>query len=112
MMPVHSNTKIKKNIKSFLNHHGLVPESDVYKSIKIVRDDGEGAQIEFGYNVRQFKCKNGCEHHNHLVCVVCGKYIYMDDKALEEYQDRLAKENDFKPAKQFFRIYGTCIDCQ
>ena len=89
----------------------IAPEAKIYKKIKFLRKNGMGAEIEFGYNIRQFKCKNGCEHHNHLVCIVCGKYNYIDDRLLEEYQDQLAKQNGFKPTKQYFRIYGICKDC-
>ena len=89
----------------------LIPEENIYRKIKILRDNGMGAEIEFGYNVRQFKCKNGCEHHNHLVCMVCGRYIYLDDEGLEDYQDKLAKDNGFKPEKQYFRVYGVCRSC-
>ena len=91
---------------------GVLSSQKIYKTIKILQENGLGAEIDFGYNVKQFKCKNGCEHHNHLVCVVCGGYSYIDDGKLEAYQDQLAKDNGFKPTKQFFRIYGVCKNCQ
>ena len=69
-------------------------QSKVYKTIKFVSDKGVGTEIDFGYNVKQFKCKNGCEHHNHMVCVLCGAYRYIDDEGLEDFQDKLAKITD------------------
>ncbi len=95
-----------------MKKQGLIPESNIQKTIRIVHDNGRGAEIDFGYNIRQFKCKNGCEHHNHLVCVICGGHTYIDDRVLEDYQDKLAQENGFKPTKQYFKIYGVCKNCQ
>lgn len=95
-----------------IKNQGIIPQENISKTIKVVREDGRGTQIDLGFHVRQFKCKNGCEHHNHLVCVVCGTYLYIDDMKLEEYQDHLAREMDFKPSKQYFRIYGYCKNCQ
>lgn len=95
-----------------MKKQGLIPKSNIRKTIRIIRENGEGAEIDFGYHIRQFKCKNGCEHHNHLVCIICGHYSYIDDHVLEGYQDQLAKENNFKPTRQYFRIYGVCKNCQ
>lgn len=102
----------EKNNKPKLSNPRIMPKSNVYKTLKIIRDDGVGTEIDFGYHIRQFKCKNGCEHHNHMVCLLCGTYIYIDDIRLEEFQDQLAKANGFKPQKHNFKIFGVCQKCQ
>ena len=103
--------KIKKSIGKLMSH-SLWPKTAICKTIKIVNEDGRGAEIDFGYNVRQFKCKNGCEHHNHMVCMLCGTYTYIDDEGLEDFQDKLAKLHGFTPQKHNFKIFGTCEKCQ
>ena len=86
--------------------------TNIYKTIKVIKEDGSGAEIDFGYRIKQFKCKNGCEHHNHLVCVVCGQYSYLDNTLLEDLQDQLAKKSNFIPKKHTFQIFGLCKSCQ
>ena len=83
----------------------------VYRTVKILREGGFGAEINFGYHVRQFKCKNGCEHYNHMICIICGACSYIDDTQLEDFQDQLAKSNGFKPTQCKFQIYGVCREC-
>ena len=85
---------------------------NIYRTLKVTKDDGIGTEIDFSYRVKRFKCKNGCEHHNHLVCIICQCYIHLDSTKLEELQDRLAKDNGFKPQKHNFQIYGICQNCQ
>ena len=98
---------IKKN-----RRHARPVYTNIYRSVKVVREGGMGAEIDFGYRIKQFKCKNGCEHHNHLVCVSCGCYIYLDNEKLENLQDQLAKSNGFKPQKHNFQVYGICTNCR
>ncbi len=85
----------------------------ICKTLTVVDDHkGVGTEITFGYHVRQFKCKNGCSHYNHMVCAVCGSYSYIDSEALEDFQDQLARENGFKPTKCKLQIYGVCKECR
>ena len=104
--------KINKICQDAKTTNPLSLKPKIYKTIKVINEQGLGTEINFGYSVKQFKCKNGCEHHNHLVCKICGSYSYMDDEHLEDFQDRLAKENGFKPTKHTFQIYGVCQNCQ
>ena len=85
---------------------------NVYKTIKVLQEDGRGAEIDFGYRIKQFKCKNGCEHHNHLVCIICNRHIYLDSGPLEDLQDKLAKDKGFIPKKHNFKVYGVCANCR
>ena len=109
MKPESNMTKGKK--ENPLDRKNL-GRTNIYKTIKVVKEDGTAAEIDFGYRIKQFKCKNGCEHHNHLVCVLCGQYSYLDNTLLEDLQDQLAKENSFKPKKHAFQIFGICKNCR
>lgn len=84
----------------------------ILKTVRMVNQKGMGAEIDFGYSIKKFKCKNGCEHHNHLVCVVCKSYVYLDSERLEELQDKLAKDQGFVPQKHNFQVYGVCANCR
>ena len=84
----------------------------VYRTLKVINDEGLGTEVDFGYRIKQFKCKNGCEHHNHLVCVMCGVATYLDNTLLEDLQDKLAKENTFIPKKHNFQMFGVCKNCR
>ena len=103
---------MKKNLPQNPLDRQNLGRPNVYKIIKVLKDDGTGAEIDFGYRIKQFKCKNGCEHHNHLVCVVCDHYSYLDNTTLEDLQDKLAKKNSFIPKKHAFQIFGICKNCR
>jgi Fur family ferric uptake transcriptional regulator len=51
---------------------------------------------------------NAGSHHDHLVCVDCGRVEEFYDEAIEERQNAVAKERGFKIAEHALAIYGNC----
>jgi Fur family ferric uptake transcriptional regulator len=52
------------------------------------------------------------EHHDHLVCVKCGKILEFVDDTIEERQIAIAKQYNFKITDHSLSIYGECESCQ
>ncbi|MYM23588.1 ferric iron uptake transcriptional regulator [Duganella sp. FT135W] len=51
---------------------------------------------------------NAGSHHDHLVCVDCGRVEEFYDEAIEERQHAIAEERGFKIAEHALAIYGNC----
>ena len=51
-------------------------------------------------------------HHDHLVCIKCGKVEEFVDKVIEERQLAIAKEFGFHITEHCLYLYGTCSSCQ
>jgi Fur family ferric uptake transcriptional regulator len=54
----------------------------------------------------------GREHHEHLICVECGKILEFVQEEIERLQDEVCREHRFKPSRHTLQIYGTCETCQ
>ena len=52
---------------------------------------------------------NAGTHHDHLVCLDCGRVEEFVDEEIESRQHRIAKERGFKIAEHALAIYGNCI---
>ena len=48
------------------------------------------------------------EHHDHLICVRCGKIVEFVDEVIEERQQEVAKRHGFEMADHSMVIYGLC----
>ncbi|MCU7796483.1 MAG: ferric iron uptake transcriptional regulator [Candidatus Thiodiazotropha sp. (ex Myrtea spinifera)] len=48
------------------------------------------------------------EHHDHIVCVVCGKVEEFMDATIEQRQREVANERGFEMADHSLIIYGRC----
>jgi len=70
----------------------------------VVRHNFEG-----GHAV--FELDSG-EHHDHIVCVECGKVVEFVDSTIERRQNRIAAEQGFEIVDHTLTIYGRCGTCQ
>ncbi len=48
-------------------------------------------------------------HHDHMMCIQCGKITEFVDQLIEERQERIAKEHGFKISDHNMTLY---VDCQ
>ena len=54
------------------------------------------------------------EHHDHLVCLDCGKVIEFSDAMIEDRQKEIAKQYNLRLTNHSLYLYGHCIkdDCR
>jgi Fur family ferric uptake transcriptional regulator len=58
-----------------------------------------------------FELESGV-HHDHLVCIACGKVVEFNDEIIEQRQIELAKKMGFSLTDHSLNLYGKCSDCQ
>jgi Fur family ferric uptake transcriptional regulator len=54
------------------------------------------------------------EHHDHLVCLSCGKVFEFEDHVIERRQDEIAAKHNMKLTNHSLYLYGECnkVDCE
>lgn len=65
--------------------------------------------FEGGHSV--FELDQG-KHHDHIVCVRCGRVDEFMDETIEERQRTIAKKAGYAMTDHSLYIYGICSDCQ
>ncbi len=65
--------------------------------------------FEGGYAV--FELSDG-KHHDHLVCVKCGRVEEFYDEEIEKRQRQVAEKANFKMTDHSLNIYGLCPACK
>ncbi|MFK5893771.1 MAG: ferric iron uptake transcriptional regulator [Pseudomonadota bacterium] len=58
-----------------------------------------------------FELNNG-DHHDHLVCLECGKVDEFYDESIEQSQHMIAKKYGFNMTEHSLYLYGICSQCQ
>ena len=84
----------------------------VYRAITVICNAGLARQVNFGDGQRRFEHKYEHRHHDHLVCLKCGRVIEVMSPKIEAIQDRLAKKHNFTPIRHRMQIFGTCSKCK
>lgn len=65
--------------------------------------------FEGGYSVFELK---RADHHDHLVCLTCGRVSEFVDEIIEQRQQLIAEKAGFTMVNHALNIYGTCSECQ
>lgn len=50
------------------------------------------------------------EHHDHIICVDCGKVFEFNDEVIEKRQQEISKEHGIELASHSLYMYGKCSD--
>ncbi len=58
-----------------------------------------------------FELEQG-EHHDHLVCIKCGKVEEFLNETIESCQQKIADNAGYRITDHALIIYGVCPDCQ
>lgn len=76
-----------------------------FESAKLVQRH----HFEGGHSV--FELDDG-QHHDHMVCVKCGRVEEFLDDVIEQRQRKIAKQAGYAMTDHSLYIYGLCADCQ
>lgn len=117
--------KILQILESARSHH--LSAEDVYRILRESEEDIGLATVyrvltqfeEAGLVVRHnfeeghsvFELDHGT-HHDHLVCVKCGRVEEFVDSVIEGRQEEVAKEAGYTITDHSLNIYGICGACQ
>jgi Fur family ferric uptake transcriptional regulator len=83
----------------------------VYRVLTQFEEAGLVIRHRFSEEHSVFELDHG-KHHDHLVCVKCGKVKEFVDPIIEERQQQVAKQAGFAITDHSLNIYGICEKCQ
>lgn len=84
----------------------------VHRNLKLMCESSLAEEIKVGNKKTRYEQRYGYEHHDHLICLKCGRFIEVKDERIERLQERLAEANDFTPHRHKLEIYGLCKKCR
>ncbi len=84
----------------------------VYRNLKLLRQAGLAREVDLGDRISRFEHNYGHKHHDHLICVKCGKLIEIFSPQIERLQEKLSQAAGFKATRHKMDIFGYCKRCQ
>jgi len=79
----------------------------VYRILVQLAEVGFLRKSSFDQEKAVFELELGL-HHDHLVCVYCGKVVEFFDPVIEEQQNIIANEHKFQLLEHTMSLYGVC----
>jgi Fur family ferric uptake transcriptional regulator len=83
----------------------------VYRTLDHLVESGLVRRLYLQKKKAFYEHVHGRKHHEHMICLSCGKVIEFSDDPLELRQDSVCRKLGFKPLRHSLRIVGLCSDC-
>ena len=82
----------------------------VYRTLKLLAEAGLVAARHFGDGQTRFEVADGAAgpHHDHLICLDCGRIIEFANPEIERLQAQVASQLGFEVVSHKLEIYGHC----
>ena len=97
--------------KALLESDEEIGLATVYRVLTQFEAAGLVARHRFESGQSVFELNQG-EHHDHILCVSCGRVDEFVDETIEERQRVIAKKAGYRITDHCLYLYGVCPDCQ
>jgi Fur family transcriptional regulator, ferric uptake regulator len=85
----------------------------VYRTMKLLVEAGVAEEHRFGEGQSRYELADvDGEHHDHLICVRCGRIEEFEDHEIERRQAKVASTLGWSVTHHVHEIYGVCPTCQ
>ena len=91
--------------------HKGIGYATVARTVKLMCESGLCRQVDFGDGAVRYEHKYDHEHHDHLICVKCGKFEEIYSPKLERLQRELVRQYDYVQQSHKLDIFGLCPQC-
>lgn len=92
--------------------HPDIGFATVYRFLRSMTETGHVTEVRMGGLPARYELSPKEDHHDHLTCTNCGRICEFENRAIEEMQERVAKEFGFKLTDHVLELYGLCPNCQ
>lgn len=97
--------------RALLHEGEEVGLATVYRVLTQFESAGLVVRHHFEGGNSVFELDSG-QHHDHIVCVKCGRVEEFQDEFIEQRQQEIAKSSGFKLTDHSLCLYGLCDSCQ
>ena len=84
----------------------------IYRTLDLLVESGIVRKLDLGHGHSHYELVLDHPHHEHMVCLNCGKVIEFSDKSIERALTGLCKKSRFEHTSHRFEIFGYCNKCR
>ncbi len=88
-----------------------ISKATVYRTLALLKESGVLEEQDFGDGKKLYERAQGRNHHDHLICIRCGKIIEFENNPIEKLQDAEARHHQFQIVYHSLKLFGFCRNC-
>ncbi len=99
------------DLHEYLRNKGhIVNPSTIFRTLKLLVQAGVAVERQFANGNTKYEIN--VAHHDHLICLKCGRIVEFDSPKLESVQQRIVRDHGFEMEYHKHEIYGYCASCR
>ena len=87
-----------------------VSRATVYRTIDVLVKNKMVRKLELGDGRARYEHKVNATHHDHLICIQCGKIEEFMDEVIESRQDEIVKKFGYKLVRHIHQLFIICSE--
>jgi Fur family ferric uptake transcriptional regulator len=111
VMSTHEHFDAETLYKLLTNRNSSVSKATVYRTIALLCECGILREVFRGPHGAHYEHVYGHEHHEHMICLTCGKVIEFISRRLEQLQEEACRAHGFHAVRHHLQVFGYCSDC-
>ena len=84
----------------------------VYRTLKLLVSAGLAVIRHFSDNIMRFEPLLRNEHHDHIICIGCGRIVEFENYRIEKLQNEVSNKYHFYTVSHKLELYGYCNKCR
>lgn len=88
-----------------------VSRATVYRTLRVLEEGGFLRSFATATGEVVYEHVHGHEHHDHIVCLGCGRIAEFHDERIEQLQEEVARALGFELADHEHKLLGYCASC-
>ena len=106
-----SHVSIEELLAEVRHREPGISYATVYRTLRLLAQCGVATEHQFADGLSRYEVADHRGHHDHLICVDCGRIVEFEDPQIEERQRELARRHDFEVLGHKHELYGRCRTC-
>lgn len=107
----NTHISLEELLKKVRRKNSKIGYATVYRTMKLLTECGIALERQFGDGQTRYEHIPDDSHHDHCICVKCGKIIEFENQKIEHLQKEIADKLNFTVNNHKLELYGLCSKC-
>jgi len=107
----HKHFDVEELFEKLRKQGNNVSRATIYRTIPLLIQSGLITETLHCQDKTSYENIFNKKHHDHLVCINCGKITEFYNEKIEKLQEEVCRQHNFVPVEHRLGIKGYCEDC-
>ncbi len=112
VLRTHDHFDASELHKRLQRRRARVSKATVYRTVSLLSESRIIREVFHSPQGARYEHVYGHKHHEHMICLACGKVTEFSSPELERIQEKACRRNGFRPTRHHLEVLGNCRACQ